>query len=155
MRQRLTELAVQHAQQRWLCDGGGLYLQEGRAWIFRYKRNGRTRMMGLGPLELVSLAEARELALAARKQLLAGIDPLAARCDQQHREFERQHRREHAQRQRRRQRLALAALRSFGVEPEHRDKGRVALTVLEDMGIGIDDLEAEGDGHHGPEHQPD
>jgi hypothetical protein len=32
--------------------------------------------MGLGPLHTVSLAEARSKALAARKQLLDGIDPL-------------------------------------------------------------------------------
>jgi Arm DNA-binding domain len=35
--------------------------------------------MGLGPLADVSLAEAREKALAARKLRLEGIDPLEAR----------------------------------------------------------------------------
>ena len=78
---RLTQLQVRRAKKRrWLCDGGGLYLQQGRAWIFRYKIAGRTRMMGLGPLALVDLAQARELALAARRQLYAGIDPLQSRA---------------------------------------------------------------------------
>ena len=78
---RLTQLQVRRAKKRrWLCDGGGLYLQQGRAWIFRYKIAGRTRMLGLGPLALVDLAQARELALAARRQLYAGIDPLQSRA---------------------------------------------------------------------------
>lgn len=41
--------------------------------------NGRAREMGLGPLDLVSLAEARAKAVAARKLLPDGIDPLAER----------------------------------------------------------------------------
>src|SRR5262249_2662440 len=77
---RLTKAQVQRARRRWLCDGGGLYLQQGRSWIFRYKRDGRTRMMGLGPCHTVSLVQARELARAARERLHAGIDPLAARA---------------------------------------------------------------------------
>src|SRR5215472_2105902 len=77
---RLTQLQVSRARRRWLCDGGGLYLQQGRSWIFRYKRDGRTRMMGLGPCHTISLPKARELARAAREQIHAGIDPLAARA---------------------------------------------------------------------------
>lgn len=64
-------------------DGGGLYLQitasGGKSWVFRYRFEGRRPEMGLGPVHTISLAEARELAAAARKQLLAGIDPLAGR----------------------------------------------------------------------------
>jgi hypothetical protein len=41
--------------------------------------DGRARKMGLGPLHTVSLAEARETALACRKQLREGIDPIDAR----------------------------------------------------------------------------
>ena len=41
--------------------------------------------MGLGPVSLVSLAEARERARAARRQLLDGIDPLEARIAQRQR----------------------------------------------------------------------
>lgn len=67
-------------------DGGGLYLQitQGgvKSWLFRYMKNGKARGMGLGPLHTVSLADARVLALAARKQLLDGIDPLYAKEQQ-------------------------------------------------------------------------
>lgn len=64
-------------------DGAGLWLQispeGGKSWLFRYTLNGRARMMGLGPVDLVSLTEAREQALTHRKLLLAGIDPLVHR----------------------------------------------------------------------------
>jgi hypothetical protein len=64
------------------ADGCGLYLQiEGnsRAWHFRYRWLGAERYMGLGPVSLVGLGEARELAHNARKLLRERIDPLAAR----------------------------------------------------------------------------
>ena len=77
---RLTQLQVRRAKRRWLNDGNGLYLQQGRSWVLRYKIGGRTRMMGLGPLTLVDLTQARELALAARRQLHQGIDPLQGRA---------------------------------------------------------------------------
>jgi integrase len=64
-------------------DGGGLWLQVSvfgtRAWLFRFMLDGRARKMGLGPLHTVSLAEAREAALACRKLLREGIDPIEAR----------------------------------------------------------------------------
>lgn len=50
-----------------------------RAWLFRYMRDGKNRYMGLGPFDLVSLADAREKARAARSLLLEGIDPIEAR----------------------------------------------------------------------------
>jgi hypothetical protein len=79
---RLSARSVQHAQIGWHGDGRGLYLQvsaNGRSWVFRYSMNGRQRYMGLGPVADVSLAEAREKALAARKLRLEGIDPIEAR----------------------------------------------------------------------------
>jgi integrase len=81
---KLTIRQVERARKRGLIgDGGGLYLQVtargSKSWLFRYKRGGRTRHMGLGPLALVGLGEARALALQARKLLHAGIDPLAQR----------------------------------------------------------------------------
>ncbi|WP_439574928.1 tyrosine-type recombinase/integrase [Phreatobacter sp.] len=64
-------------------DGGGLYLQVAKggtkAWLFRFMLDGRARQMGLGPVELVSLAQAREKAIQARQLLLDGIDPIDAR----------------------------------------------------------------------------
>lgn len=64
-------------------DGGGLYLQVGptgsKSWLFRFTLHGRAREMGLGPLHTVSLAEAREKAIACRKLLAEGIDPIEHR----------------------------------------------------------------------------
>lgn len=65
------------------ADGGGLYLQVSatgaKSWVFRYRFEGRRPEMGLGPLHIVGLANAREAADAARKLVLAGQDPLAGR----------------------------------------------------------------------------
>ena len=67
-------------------DGGNLYLQisqwHTKSWTFRYKLHGKIKEMGLGPLVLISLAEARDKALACRKLLLEGRDPIAARQHQ-------------------------------------------------------------------------
>lgn len=65
------------------CDGGGLYLQVSPArthsWVYRFRRKGRLREMGLGPLHVVSLADARELAARCRRMLFEGVDPIEAR----------------------------------------------------------------------------
>jgi len=65
------------------ADGGGLYLQVAHAgaksWILRYQRDGRRRDMGLGSAELVSLAEARQKAIDARRLITAGNDPIDTR----------------------------------------------------------------------------
>jgi hypothetical protein len=64
-------------------DGGGLYLQVtspvARSWIFKFQRDGRQRMMGLGSLDIVTLADAREKAIDSRRWLHDGIDPIEAR----------------------------------------------------------------------------
>ena len=63
-------------------DGGGLYLQvdgTSKSWLFRYKRQGQTRYMGFGPIDLVSVGDARARALECRRLLQSGIDPIAAR----------------------------------------------------------------------------
>src|SRR5262249_19858332 len=49
------------------------------SWIFRFERGGRERHMGLGPIDLVSLKDARERAWAARRLLLDGQDPIETR----------------------------------------------------------------------------
>src|SRR5687767_9158177 len=63
--------------------GNGAYLQISqwgtKAWLFRYRRNGKSHQMGLGPCELISLAEARDKAREARRALLDGDDPLTAK----------------------------------------------------------------------------
>lgn len=64
-------------------DGLGLWLNVRpsgtRTWFFRFMRQGKAREMGLGSLHTLSLADARERALLARKQLLDGDDPIEAR----------------------------------------------------------------------------
>ena len=63
-------------------DGDGLWLQvrtaENRSWLFRYvsPTTKKPRVLGLGPEKLVSLAEAREAARDAARQVFKGIDPL-------------------------------------------------------------------------------
>src|SRR3954469_13090670 len=61
-------------------DGGGLYLSVAptgsRSWIFRYQRRGKRRDMGLGPLHLVGLSDARRRAHECRDLLFRGTDPL-------------------------------------------------------------------------------
>ena len=63
------------------CDGNGLYLYVQptgtRSWIQRLAIRGRNRELGLGSVALISLAEAREQALASRKLARSGGDPLA------------------------------------------------------------------------------
>jgi integrase len=64
-------------------DGDGLWLQvrsaDRRSWLFRYMRRGKARAMGLGPVDLISLADARTAARECRQLLLGGTDPLEHR----------------------------------------------------------------------------
>ena len=76
---KLTTLSVRNAKTKGLYgDGGGLFLQVGatggKSWVFRWKQDGKQRVMGLGPVHTLSLAEARDKALACRKLRLGGID---------------------------------------------------------------------------------
>ena len=61
------------------ADGNGLYLfvqpTGTRSWVQRLVGRGRRRELGLGAAGLVTLAEARELAPANRKQARSGGDP--------------------------------------------------------------------------------
>ncbi len=63
------------------ADGHGLYLvvdpSGAKRWLLRIVIQGRRRDIGLGGASLVSLAEAREKALAYRKTARNGGDPLA------------------------------------------------------------------------------
>src|SRR5215469_7139901 len=82
--ERLTALKVEKAKKPGMyADGGGLYLRvtpEGaRNWVLRYMLDKTPHWMGLGPLALYGLAEARARALEARRQRHDGIDPIAAR----------------------------------------------------------------------------
>lgn len=64
-------------------DGEGLFSerngQESGRWLLRVQSEGRRRDIGLGSLQAVSLADAREAALLIRKKIAQGIDPVAER----------------------------------------------------------------------------
>lgn len=64
-------------------DGGGLYLQVSptltKSWVFRYKLHGKSKWMGLGSLNAVSLADARKKAEDCRRLLADGADPMEAK----------------------------------------------------------------------------
>ena len=87
---RLTALSVKARRGKpgLHADGAGLYLavsaSGAASWIYRWKRDGRLRDMGLGPLgdpenPTVDLAEARRRAAEARRMVERGGDPIAAR----------------------------------------------------------------------------
>ncbi len=69
-------------------DGGGLWLQvsafETKSWLFRFMLDGRSREMGLGSVQNVSLKKARKKAEKCRELLADGIDPI------EHRKVEKQ-----------------------------------------------------------------
>jgi len=80
---RSVETATEIGYHR--CDRG-LYLQVAgsgtKSWLFRYKSpvTAKQREMGLGSLNLVSLAAARDIAVECRRQVLSGLDPLEERA---------------------------------------------------------------------------
>jgi integrase len=84
---KLTALKVDRAKQPGMyADGGGLYLrvtEDGaKNWVFRFMLNGRPRWMGMGPLAIYCLQEARAKALDARRLRHEGIDPIETRKDE-------------------------------------------------------------------------
>ncbi|MCL2790768.1 MAG: integrase arm-type DNA-binding domain-containing protein, partial [Desulfobulbus sp.] len=64
-------------------DGLGLSLlvtpSGGKLWRFRYRFNGKANMLGLGQWPEITLKEARERLVEARKLLAHGVDPSEAR----------------------------------------------------------------------------
>ena len=84
-RNGLTALRVKRARKAGRhADGGGLYLavneNGAKSWVFLWKRHGKRHARGLGPVDTVSLVEARELAEDARRAVREGRDPRAARA---------------------------------------------------------------------------
>jgi Arm DNA-binding domain len=81
---RLSAVEVKGIDRKGMYhDGGGLYLQVSaggaKSWIYRFMLDGRPREMGLGPVNVISLAEARKRTAEYRKMRLDGIDPIEAR----------------------------------------------------------------------------
>ena len=65
------------------ADGNGLYLNVSptgaKSWVFLFQFGGRRREMGLGPLSLIPLKRARDLAIDCRRRVAEGVDPLEER----------------------------------------------------------------------------
>lgn len=86
----LTDLKVQSIkasdQPIKMTDGDGLYLHVAvsgtKTWRFDYRFNGKRYTLTIGKYPLVSLAEARIKRSEAKKKLLDGNDPSAAKREQ-------------------------------------------------------------------------
>ncbi|WP_064696084.1 tyrosine-type recombinase/integrase [Rhizobium aegyptiacum] len=82
----LTVKSIAASKAVKLRDGGGLWLVTkggGRYWIFNYTFAGLRREMGIGPLHTIGLADAREKAAEARSLVRRGVDPIAARKEEE------------------------------------------------------------------------
>ncbi|SFZ79401.1 Arm DNA-binding domain-containing protein, partial [Chitinimonas taiwanensis] len=83
----LSDLAVRQAKPKdkpyQLSDGGALFLEVtiagGKRWLFRCRFEGKQVKFTLGAYPVVSLAEAREKALEAHRQLEEGKNPSIAK----------------------------------------------------------------------------
>jgi hypothetical protein len=66
-----------------LTDGHGLFLlvtpSGGKLWRWKYRFEGKEKLMALGKFPEISLEQARLLHTKARQQLANGIDPMALR----------------------------------------------------------------------------
>ncbi|MEZ2346867.1 tyrosine-type recombinase/integrase [Terriglobus sp. RCC_193] len=84
---KLTDTRIKNAKatskNTRLADGGGLYLlvtvAGGKLWRWKYRFDGKEKLMSFGSYPEMSLAAAREKHSAARKLLHDGIDPMAQR----------------------------------------------------------------------------
>jgi integrase len=80
---KLTSKFIKDAPAGKYGDGDGLQLvlsEPGRGkWVYRFQMAYRAREMGLGDYPTVSITEARERALVARRQARSGVDPIEQR----------------------------------------------------------------------------
>ncbi|WP_321803882.1 tyrosine-type recombinase/integrase [Burkholderia sp. BCC1988] len=80
---KLTAQQIKHAKPGYLGDGGGLWLQVSpagtKSWVFRFTIGKRRREMGLGSVDTFTLVEARQKALACRRLVADGVDPIDQR----------------------------------------------------------------------------
>jgi integrase len=87
--------AKPEAKPRKLSDGGGLLLEVrpegGKWWRWRYRFEGKEKMLSLGVYPAVTLADARKRRDEARALVAAGTDPSAARKDGKAEQQRQQH----------------------------------------------------------------
>ncbi|MHC2584189.1 tyrosine-type recombinase/integrase [Bradyrhizobium diazoefficiens] len=83
MASKLTARKVETAKSGKYSDGGNLYLivseTGARKWVLRFTWRGRAKEMGLGSADSVPLADAREKAASARRQIARGLNPIEER----------------------------------------------------------------------------
>ncbi len=86
----LSELQVKNAKPKdkpyKLSDGGGLFVEVmpsgSRIWRWKFRQaNGKENALTFGPYPEITLQDAREKRLAARRLMLQGIDPAKHRDD--------------------------------------------------------------------------
>lgn len=77
---KLTTRRVQTAKAGKYSDGGNLYLivapAGSRKWVLRFTWRGKAKEMGLGSATTVTLAEARDRAITARRKVSQGLNPI-------------------------------------------------------------------------------
>lgn len=81
----LTDASIRAAKPKdkpyKLSDGSGLYLLIGtsgsKIWKWKYRHDGKEKLLTIGPYPIISLREARETRDKAKGDLLRGIEPLA------------------------------------------------------------------------------
>ncbi|MBS0236207.1 MAG: tyrosine-type recombinase/integrase [Proteobacteria bacterium] len=91
----LTDTTIRNAKrqdkQYRLVDGDGLHLlvmpNGSKYWQLRYRFAGKEKLLALGVYPTISLAEARERRMAARKQLANDIDPGQAKKESKRQVF--------------------------------------------------------------------
>jgi hypothetical protein len=84
---KLTDINIKKTKPREktfkLFDGGGLFLQiepaGGKLWRYKYRFDGKYKLLALGKYPDVSLQEARKRHHEAREQLAKSIDPMAVK----------------------------------------------------------------------------
>jgi integrase len=84
---KAIELAKPRAKQYKLFDGGGLFLiiapSGGRWWRFKYRVDGKEKLLSLGTFPEVSLKQARDKRDQMRRDRASGVDPGAKRKAEQ------------------------------------------------------------------------
>ncbi len=86
---RLTDTSIRNAKPRdkpyKIFDERGLFLlvtiRESKWWRFRYRWQGKEKLLSLGTYPDISLSTARDRRDNARRQVAMGVDPSAARQD--------------------------------------------------------------------------
>ena len=83
----LTDKQIQNAKPKdkdyYLMDGKGLYLiittKGGKWWRLKYTFDTKQQTLSLGTYPIVSLSEAREMALKLKREIKQGVNPLEQR----------------------------------------------------------------------------